>query len=100
MLDFAMPREIHVFQTPYIFERGPGGLAPDGGRMVGFGVEWRIQANQIDTGGIHASHYVEVVTRPDRLVCPIRAAHQRESGEAPLNSGCRGVGVSGWQVRR
>ena len=38
----------------------------------GFEVEWRVQINQVDGLGIHASHDVEAIASPDCLIFPVR----------------------------
>ena len=52
-----------------------GGLAPDGRGVVRFGVERRIEVDQIHRCGVHTSQDRKIIARPYRLIRPVRLAH-------------------------
>ena len=66
------PFGVHVPQRPGVLERRARRGRADRGGVVGFAVERRIKIDQINRFAVHATHHIEIVAGPDRLIRPVR----------------------------
>ena len=68
VLYFSMPSQIHVFQSPNIFEFRPGGLTSNRSGVVVIRVKRRVQVNQIHGFIRHSTQDFKIVSGEDGAV--------------------------------
>ena len=74
-----MPGEIDIVQRPCVLEGGARRPGADGRRVVGVGIEGRVEIDQVDAGRIDPPHHIQIVAgeqRPVRHVEHVRTPHE------------------------
>ena len=66
------PFHVDVGKRPGVLEFRACCFGPDRSGVVGLGVKWRVEVNQIHRLAVHAAHDRQIVSCPDRPVGPVR----------------------------